>query len=36
MARLYPKVAEEIRELVIKHKKGIAISDATIYIRNFH
>ncbi|RHZ55272.1 hypothetical protein Glove_417g47 [Diversispora epigaea] len=34
MARLYPKVAEEIRDLVIKHKKGIAISDATV--RNFH
>ncbi|CAG8584802.1 2857_t:CDS:1 [Diversispora eburnea] len=34
MVRLYPKVAEEIRELVIKHKKGVAISDATI--RNFH
>ena len=34
MARLYPKVAEEIREIVIKHKKGVAISDATI--RNFH
>ncbi|CAG8625105.1 9235_t:CDS:2 [Paraglomus brasilianum] len=34
MARLYPKVAEEIRTLVINHKRGIAISDATI--RNFH
>ncbi|CAG8633364.1 6313_t:CDS:1, partial [Diversispora eburnea] len=34
MARLYPKVAEEIHELVIKHKKGVAISDATV--RNFH
>ena len=34
MARLYPKVAEEIRELVIGHKKGKAISDATV--RNFH
>ncbi|CAG8656228.1 5211_t:CDS:1 [Ambispora gerdemannii] len=34
MARLYPKVAEEIRELAINHKKGIAISDATV--RNFH
>ena len=34
MARLYPKVAEEIRTLVINHKKGVAISDATV--RNFH
>ncbi|RHZ84698.1 hypothetical protein Glove_78g99 [Diversispora epigaea] len=34
MARLYPKVAEEIRDLAIKHKKGVAISDATV--RNFH
>ncbi|CAG8693968.1 1555_t:CDS:1, partial [Ambispora gerdemannii] len=34
MARLYPKVAEEIRTLVINHKRGVAISDATI--RNFH
>ena len=34
MARLYPKVAEEIRVLVINHKRGVAISDATI--RNFH
>src|SRR6185369_8692672 len=34
MARLYPKVAEEIRTLVINHKKGVAISEATI--RNFH
>ncbi|CAG8653245.1 7366_t:CDS:1, partial [Diversispora eburnea] len=29
MVRLYSKVAEEIRELVIKHKKGVVISDAT-------
>ena len=34
MARLYPQVAEEIRTLVINHKRGIAISDATI--GNFH
>ena len=34
MTRLYPKVAEEIWELVIGHKKGKAISDATV--RNFH
>ncbi|CAG8643705.1 10277_t:CDS:2, partial [Diversispora eburnea] len=30
MARLYSKVTEEICELVIKHKKGVAISDATV------
>ncbi|CAG8640241.1 301_t:CDS:1, partial [Diversispora eburnea] len=34
MARLYLKVAEKIRELIIKHKKGVAISDITV--RNFH
>ncbi|CAG8599683.1 11968_t:CDS:2 [Diversispora eburnea] len=34
MARLYPKVTEKIWDLVIKHKKGIAISDTTV--RNFH